>query len=177
MLDGIAPAPRGMPQIEVTFDIDANGIVNVSAKDKGTGKEQKITIQADGGLSEAEIDQMVKEAEANKEADKKKREEIDVRNNADGMVNNVEKQMSEHGDKLSAEDKSKIEADMKDLKEALEKNDAEVIKQKTQDLTQSSMKMGEAMYKDQQSTEAPGAEQPQQENKSDENKNEYAELQ
>ena len=171
-LVGIPPAPRGTPQIEVTFDIDANGIVNVSAKDKSTGKEQQIKIQASGGLSDEEIDKMVKDAEANAETDKKKREEVDVKNQADSLVFQVEKNIKEHGDKISAEDKSKIEADLKDLKEALEKNDAEVIKQKTQDLTQSSMKMGEAMYKDQQSTEAPGAEQPQQENKSDENKNE-----
>ena len=171
-LVGIPPAPRGTPQIEVTFDIDANGIVNVSAKDKSTGKEQQIKIQASGGLSDEEIDKMVKDAEANAETDKKKREEVDVKNQADSLVFQVEKNIKEHGDKISAEDKSKIEADLKDLKEALEKNDVEVIKQKTQDLTQSSMKMGEAMYKDQQSTEAPGAEQPQQENKSDENKNE-----
>ena len=171
-LVGIPPAPRGTPQIEVTFDIDANGIVNVSAKDKSTGKEQQIKIQASGGLSDEEIDKMVKDAEANAETDKKKREEVDVKNQADSLVFQVEKNIKEHGDKISPEDKSKIEADLKDLKEALEKNDAEVIKQKTQDLTQSSMKMGEAMYKDQQSTEAPGAEQPQQENKSDENKNE-----
>ena len=170
-LVGIPPAPRGTPQIEVTFDIDANGIVNVSAKDKSTGKEQQIKIQASGGLSDEEIDKMVKDAEANAETDKKKREEVDVKNQADSLVFQVEKNIKEHGDKISAEDKSKIEDDLKDLKEALEKNDAEVIKQKTQDLTQSSMKMGEAMYKDQQSTEAPGAEQPQQENKSDENKN------
>ena len=171
-LVGIPPAPRGTPQIEVTFDIDANGIVNVSEKDKSTGKEQQIKIQASGGLSDEEIDKMVKDAEANAETDKKKREEVDVKNQADSLVFQVEKNIKEHGDKISPEDKSKIEADLKDLKEALEKNDAEVIKQKTQDLTQSSMKMGEAMYKDQQSTEAPGAEQPQQENKSDENKNE-----
>ena len=171
-LVGIPPAPRGTPQIEVTFDIDANGIVNVSAKDKSTGKEQQIKIQASGGLSDEEIDKMVKDAEANAETDKKKREEVDVKNQADSLVFQVEKNIKEHGDKISPEDKSKIDADLKDLKEALEKNDAEVIKQKTQDLTQSSMKMGEAMYKDQQSTEAPGAEQPQQENKSDENKNE-----
>ena len=171
-LVGIPPAPRGTPQIEVTFDIDANGIVNVSAKDKSTGKEQQIKIQASGGLSDEEIDKMVKDAEANAETDKKKREEVDVKNQADSLVFQVEKNIKEHGDKISPEDKAKIEADLKDLKEALEKNDAEAIKQKTQDLTQSSMKMGEAMYKDQQSTEAPGAEQPQQENKSDENKNE-----
>ena len=131
-LDGIAPAPRGMPQIEVTFDIDANGIVNVSAKDKGTGKEQKITIQASGGLSESEIDKMVKDAEANKEADKQKREGIDTRNNADAMVHNVEKQLKEHGDKLSAEDKTKVESDINDLKEALKGSNVEDRKTKTE---------------------------------------------
>ena len=152
-LDGIAPAPRGMPQIEVTFDIDANGIVNVSAKDKGTGKEQKITIQASGGLSESEIDKMVKDAEANKEADKQKREGIDTRNNADAMVHNVEKQLKEHGDKLSAEDKTKVESDINNLKEALKGSNVEDIKTKTETLTQSAMKLGEAIYKQQQESE------------------------
>ncbi len=170
-LVGIPPAPRGTPQIEVTFDIDANGIVNVSAKDKSTGKEQQIKIQASGGLSDEEIDKMVKDAEANAETDKKKREEVDVKNQADSLVFQVEKNIKEHGDKINPEDKSKIEADLKDLKEALEKNEIESIKQKTQDLTQSSMKMGEAMYKDQQSSEAPGAEQPKQEDKTGETKN------
>ncbi len=169
-LIGIPPAPRGTPQIEVTFDIDANGIVNVSAKDKSTGKEQQIKIQASGGLSDEEIDKMVKDAEANAETDKKKREEVDVKNQADSLVFQVEKNIKEHGDKISPEDKSKIEADLKDLKEALEKNEIETIKQKTQDLTQSSMKMGEAMYKDQQSSEAPGAEQPKQEDNTSETK-------
>ncbi len=169
-LVGIPPAPRGTPQIEVTFDIDANGIVNVSAKDKSTGKEQQIKIQASGGLSDEEIDKMVKDAEANAETDKKKREEVDVKNQADSLVFQVEKNIKEHGDKISPEDKSKIEADLKDLKEALEKNEIETIKQKTQDLTQSSMKMGEAMYKDQKSSEAPGAEQPKQEDNTSENK-------
>jgi molecular chaperone DnaK len=169
-LVGIPPAPRGTPQIEVTFDIDANGIVNVSAKDKSTGKEQQIKIQASGGLSDEEIDKMVKDAEANAETDKKKREEVDVKNQADSLVFQVEKNIKEHGDKISPEDKSKIEADLKDLKEALEKNEIETIKQKTQELTQSSMKMGEAMYKDQQSSEAPGAEQPKQEDNTSETK-------
>ena len=165
-LVGIPPAPRGTPQIEVTFDIDANGIVNVSAKDKSTGKEQQIKIQASGGLSDEEIDKMVKDAEANAEADKKKREEVDVKNQADSLVFQVEKNLKEHGDKISPEDKSKIESDLKDLKEALEKNDLEAMKQKTQDLTQSSMKMGEAMYKDQQAAGgAAGAEQPQSDKK------------
>jgi len=161
-LVGIPPAPRGTPQIEVTFDIDANGIVNVSAKDKSTGKEQQIKIQASGGLSDEEIEKMVKDAEANAEADKKKREEVDVKNQAESLVFQVEKNLKEHGEKINADDKSKIESDLKDLKEAVEKNDLDAMKQKTQDLTQSSMKMGEAMYKDQQAAGgAPGAEQPQ----------------
>ena len=169
-LVGIPPAPRGTPQIEVTFDIDANGIVNVSAKDKSTGKEQQIKIQASGGLSDDEIDKMVKDAEANAETDKKKREEVDVKNQADSLVFKVEKNLKEHGDKISSEDKSKIETDLNDLKEAVEKNDLDLIKTKTQELTQSSMKMGEAMYKDQQANGAPGAEsgdQPQPDDKAD----------
>ena len=162
-LVGIPPAPRGTPQVEVTFDIDANGIVNVSAKDKSTGKEQQIKIQASGGLSDDEIDKMVKDAEANAESDKQKREEVDVKNQANSLTFEVEKNLKEHGDKISAEDKAKIESDLKDLKEAVEKNELETIKQKTQELTQSSMKMGEAMYKDQQSAGTPGegAEQTQ----------------
>ena len=169
-LVGIPPAPRGTPQIEVTFDIDANGIVNVSAKDKSTGKEQQIKIQASGGLSDDEIDKMVKDAEANAETDKKKREEVDVKNQADSLVFQVEKNLKEYGDKISSEDKSKIETDLNDLKEAVEKNDLDLIKTKTQELTQSSMKMGEAMYKDQQANGAPGAEsgdQPQPNDKAD----------
>ena len=169
-LVGIPPAPRGTPQIEVTFDIDANGIVNVSAKDKSTGKEQQIKIQASGGLSDDDIDKMVKDAEANAETDKKKREEVDVKNQADSLVFQAEKNLKEHGDKISPEDKSKIETDLNDLKEAVEKNDLDLIKTKTQELTQSSMKMGEAMYKDQQANGAPGAEsgdQPQPDDKAD----------
>ena len=150
MLDGIPPAPRGVPQIEVTFDIDANGIVSVSAKDKGTGKEQKITIQASGGLSEAEIDQMVKDAEANKEADQKVKEKIEARNHADGLVDSTEKALKEHGDKVSAEEKSKVETGINDLKEALKGEDVEAIKKKTGELTEASMKLGEAVYKDMQ---------------------------
>ena len=150
MLDGIPPAPRGVPQIEVTFDIDANGIVSVSAKDKGTGKEQKITIQASGGLSEAEIDQMVKDAEANKEADQKVKEKIEARNHADGLVDSTEKALKEHGDKVSAEEKSKVETGINDLKEALKGEDVEDIKKKTGELTEASMKLGEAVYKDMQ---------------------------
>ncbi|MFL2852718.1 MAG: molecular chaperone DnaK [Candidatus Pelagibacter sp.] len=153
-LVGIPPAARGTPQIEVTFDIDANGIVNVSAKDKGTGKEQKIQIQASGGLSEEEIQKMVKEAEANKEADKKKRESVDARNQADSLVFSTEKSLKEHGDKISAEEKKAIETGIGDLKKSLEGTDIEDIKKKTQNLVQVSMKLGEAVYKSQQKPEA-----------------------
>ena len=139
--------PRGTPQIEVTFDIDANGIVNVSAKDKGTGKEQKIQIQASGGLSEEEIKNMVKDAEANKEADKKKRETVDARNQADSLVFSTEKSLKEHGDKVSAEEKKAIENGIADLKKSLEGTDVEDIKKKTQSLIQVSMKLGEAYIK------------------------------
>jgi len=149
-LVGIASAPRGIPQIDVTFDIDANGIVNVSAKDKGTGKEQKIQIQASGGLSESEIDKMVKDAEANKEADKKKREEVDVKNQADTMIHSTEKTLKEHGDKLSEEDKKKIEDDLTALKDVVSSGNSETIKDKIKSLTESAMKLGEAVYKDQQ---------------------------
>ena len=149
-LVGIPPAARGTPQIEVTFDIDANGIVNVSAKDKGTGKEQKIQIQASGGLSEEEIQKMVKEAEANKDADKKKRESVDARNQADSLVFSTEKSLKEHSDKISAEEKKAIENGISDLKKSLENADVEDIKKKTQSLIQVSMKLGEAIYKSQQ---------------------------
>ncbi|CAN1608617.1 DnaK Molecular chaperone [Candidatus Pelagibacterales bacterium] len=153
-LTGIAPAPRGVPQIEVTFDIDANGIVNVSAKDKGTGKEQKIQIQASGGLTDEEIQKMVKEAEANKEADKKKREEVDAKNHADSLIASTEQSLKEHGSKISEADKKAIEKDMEDLKEAIKSDKTEDIKTKTQQLMTSSMKLGEAIYKAQQ--EKPG---------------------
>ena len=153
-LVGIAPAPRGLPQIEVTFDIDANGIVNVSAKDKGTGKEQKIQIQASGGLSEEEINKMVKDAEANKEADKKKRESVDARNQADTLLHSTEKSLKEHGSKVSEADKKAIETSAANLRNALKGTDLEEIKKKTQDLVQSSMKLGEAVYKSQQKKDA-----------------------
>jgi molecular chaperone DnaK len=149
-LVGIPPAARGTPQIEVTFDIDANGIVNVSAKDKGTGKEQKIQIQASGGLSDDEIKKMVKEAEANKEADKKKRDSVDARNQADSLIFSTEKSLKEHGDKITAEEKKSIEDGIADLKKSLEGTDSEEIKKKTQTLIQVSMKLGEAVYKSQQ---------------------------
>ena len=151
-LIGIAPAPRGVPQVEVTFDIDANGIVNVSAKDKGTGKEQKIQIQASGGLSEQEIEKMVKEAEANKEADKKKRESVDVRNQADTLLHSTEKNLKDHGSKISDAEKKSIEDGLNALKESLKGEDIEDIKKKTETLVQSSMKLGEAIYKSQQNT-------------------------
>ncbi len=150
-LVGIAPAPRGMPQIEVTFDIDANGIVNVSAKDKGTGKEQKIQIQASGGLSEEEINKMVKDAESNKEADKKKRESVDSRNQADTLLHSTEKNLKEHGSKVSEADKKTIETASSNLRNSLKGTDIEDIKKKTQELVQASMKLGEAIYKSQQS--------------------------
>ena len=149
-LVGIAPAPRGVPQIEVTFDIDANGIVNVSAKDKGTGKEQKIQIQASGGLSDEEINQMVKDAESNKEEDKKKREAVDARNQADTLIHSTEKNLKEHGSKVSDTDKKAIEDASANLRNALKGTDVEEIKKKTQDLVQASMKLGEAIYKSQQ---------------------------
>ena len=162
-LEGIAPAPRGIPQIEVAFDIDANGIVSVSAKDKGTGKEQKITIQASGGLSDDEIDKMVKEAEANKEADKQKREAVDVKNQGDTLAHQIDKQLKEHGNKLSAEDKTKVEADVNALKEALKNSDTDAIKSKIKDLTESAMKLGEAVYKEQQE-QKPAEEKPKEDN-------------
>ena len=149
-LVGIAPAQRGIPQIEVTFDIDANGIVNVSAKDKGTGKEQKIQIQASGGLSEEEIKTMVKDAEANKESDKKKRESVDSRNQADTIIHSTEKNLKEHGSKISEAEKKAIETAISDLRNVLKGTDTEEVKKKTQSLIQASMKLGEAVYKSQQ---------------------------
>jgi molecular chaperone DnaK len=146
-LVGIPPAPRGIPQIEVTFDIDANGIVQVGAKDKATNKEQTIRIQASGGLSDEEIDRMVKDAEANAAEDKVRREQAEAANQADSLIQTVEKNLSEHGDALEADDKSAIEADLKALKEAKEAGNPEDLKAKLEALTQSSMKLGEAMYK------------------------------
>jgi len=152
-LVGIAPAPRGVPQIEVTFDIDANGIVSVSAKDKGTGKEQKIQIQASGGLSDEEIEKMVKDAEANKEEDKKKRESVDVRNQADTLLHSTEKNLKEHGAKVSDADKKAIEDASSALKESIKGTDTDDIKKKTETLVQASMKLGEAIYKSQEKKE------------------------
>jgi molecular chaperone DnaK len=151
-LMGIPPAPRGVPQVEVTFDIDANGIVNVSAKDKATNKEQQIRIQASGGLSDAEIQKMVKEAEANAAEDKKRKELVEAKNHGEALVHSTSKSLAEYGDKVSAADKSAIEAAIADLKSALEGDDAEVVKDKTNALAQAAMKLGEAMYKSQQST-------------------------
>jgi molecular chaperone DnaK len=146
-LVGIPPAPRGMPQIEVTFDIDANGIVNVGAKDKATSKEQSIRIQANGGLSDADIQRMVKEAEANAAEDKLRKEQVEAKNHGDALIHSTEKAMAEHGDKVSAADKSAIETAIAELKTALEGDDASSIQAKTQALMQVSMKLGEAMYK------------------------------
>jgi len=155
-LVGLPNAPRGMPQIEVTFDIDANGIVNVSAKDKATGKEQQIRIQASGGLSDADIEKMVKDSQLHAEEDKKRRALVDAKNHADGLVHSAEKNVKEHGDKIPAADKDAIEADIAALKEALAKDDATDIEAKTQKLTESAMKLGEAMYKAEQANAATG---------------------
>ena len=149
-LTGIAPAPRGVPQIEVTFDIDANGIVHVSAKDKGTGKEQKIQIQANSGLSDADIKRMILEAELNKEADKKKREEIEAKNQADALIDSTEKSLKEHGDKISESDRTAINNAIDQLKGSVKSDNTQDIKDKINALSQVSMKLGEAIYKDQQ---------------------------
>ena len=148
-LEDIPSAPRGVPQIEVTFDIDANGIVSVSAKDKGTGKEQKITIQASGGLSDEDIEKMVKDAEENAEADKEKKELIEARNQAEGLIHSTEKSLQEHSDKIDPSTVEAIELSMKALKETLEKEEesADKIRARAQDLTESAMKLGEAIYK------------------------------
>jgi molecular chaperone DnaK len=146
-LVGIPPAPRGVPQIEVAFDIDANGIVNVSAKDKGTGKEQQIRIQASGGLSDADIERMVREAEQNAEADKKRREAVEARNQAEALIHSTQKALDEHGGKVGASEKQAIETAIADLKGVLESGDRDQIQQKTQALAQASMKLGEAMYR------------------------------
>ncbi|HEX3116209.1 MAG TPA: molecular chaperone DnaK [Bradyrhizobium sp.] len=153
-LMGIPPSPRGMPQIEVTFDIDANGIVNVSAKDKATGKEQQIRIQASGGLSEADIQKMVKDAEANAAEDKKRRAAVDAKNHADALVHSTEKALAEHGAKVEESERRAIEDAVSDLKEALKGDDAEAITAKTNTLAQASMKLGEAMYKQQAESDA-----------------------
>ena len=149
-LVGIPPAPRGVPQIDVTFDIDANGIVNVSAKDKGTGKEQQIKIQASGGLSDSDIDQMVQDAEKFAEEDKKRRAEAEAKNNAESLVHTTEKQLEEHGDKIDADLKGQIEAAVKETKEAIESGDPEAMKTKSEALAQVSMQMGQKIYEAEQ---------------------------
>ena len=164
-LVGIPPSPRGIPQIEVTFDIDANGIVNVSAKDKSTGKEQQIKIQASGGLSEEEIEKMVKEAEENAEQDKKKRELVDAKNQADSIIHQTEKNIKEHGDKISEADKKAIESDLEELKKIKDSEDLDDIKSKTEKLVQSSMKLGEAMYKKDANPQAETTGEPSSEKK------------
>ena len=158
-LVGVPPAPRGVPQIEVTFDIDANGLVNVSAKDKATGKEQQISIQASGGLDDSEIDQMVKDAEANAEEDKKRKEGVEARNQAESLIHTTEKNLTEHGEAVGEEDKAAIETAVNDLKAAIEGDDIDVedVKAKTDALMNASMKLGEAMYKAQQEAEGGAA--------------------
>ncbi|MGA7001109.1 MAG: Hsp70 family protein, partial [Pseudolabrys sp.] len=157
-LVGIPPAPRGVPQIEVTFDIDANGIVNVQAKDKATGKEQQIRIQASGGLSEADIEKMVKDAESHAEEDKKRKAAVEAKNHAEALVHSTEKALSEHGSKVGDAERTAIENAIADLKEALKGDDSAAIQAKTNTLAQASMKLGEAMYKQQQEAQgAPGA--------------------
>ncbi len=156
-LVGIPSAPRGVPQIEVTFDIDANGIVNVTAKDKATNKEQQIRIQASGGLSEADINKMVKDAEAHAAEDKKRRESVDAKNHAESLIHDAEKALKDYGDKISASDKSAVEAAIAALRSSLEGDDIEAIKARTNDLMQAQMKLGEAMYKASQAAGPEGA--------------------
>jgi molecular chaperone DnaK len=156
-LEGIAPAPRGMPQIEVTFDIDANGILHVGAKDKATGKENKITIKANSGLSEAEIQQMVKDAELNAADDKKKLEVIQARNAADAMIHSVRKSLAEHGEKLDAGEKEKIESALKEAEESLKSDDKATIEAKTEALMTASQKLGEKVYADAQAAQQAAA--------------------
>ncbi|MBI4274312.1 MAG: Hsp70 family protein, partial [Rhizobiales bacterium] len=156
-LVGIPPAPRGVPQIEVTFDIDANGIVNVNAKDKGTGKEQQIRIQASGGLSEADIEKMVKDAESHAEEDKKRKAQVEAKNHAEALVHSTEKALAEHGSKVGEADRRAIENAIADLKEALKGDDATAISAKTNTLAQAAMKLGEAMYKQSQEQAGGGA--------------------
>ena len=159
-LVGIPPAPRGVPQIEVTFDIDANGIVNVSASDKATGKEQSIRIQASGGLTDADIDRMVKEAESHADEDKKRRELVEVRNQAEALVHSTERMLKDYGDKVPAGDKSAVEAAAADLKTAIQGEDQDAIKQKIDALAQASMKLGEAMYQTSQGAAGGGEGRP-----------------
>jgi molecular chaperone DnaK len=160
-LVGIPPAPRGVPQIEVTFDIDANGIVNVTAKDKATAKEHQIRIQASGGLSDADIDKMVKDAEAHAEEDKKRRELVEARNQGESLIHATEKSLTEYGDKVSEADKQGITTAIDALRTALAAEDSEVIKARTTDLMQASMKLGEAMYAAAQGAGEGDGEQPE----------------
>jgi molecular chaperone DnaK len=160
-LVGIPPAPRGVPQVEVTFDIDANGIVNVSARDKATAKEQSIRIQANGGLSDADIDAMVKDAESHKADDDKRKAVVEAKNQADAVVHSTEKALAEHGDKVSEADRTAIQTALDDLKGSLESGDAEQLATKTQTLIQASMKLGEAMYKAQQGEAGAEGAQPE----------------
>jgi molecular chaperone DnaK len=161
-LTGIPPAPRGVPQIEVAFDIDANGIVSVQAKDKATGKEQQIRIQAKSGLSDADIERMVKDAEANAEADKKRREQVEARNGLEALVHSTDKTLKENGDKIPAAEKAEVEAAMSEARGTLESGDADAIKAAGEKLSQAAMKMGEALYKAQsaeaQASSPPGGE-------------------
>jgi len=156
-LIGIPPAQRGLPQIEVTFDIDANGIVSVSAKDKATGKEQQIRIQASGGLNQADIDKMVKDAEAHAEEDKKRRELVEAKNHAEGLVHKTERDLAEAGDKVGAGDKQAVESAIAALKSAAQGTDVADIKAKTDALMKAAMKIGEAIYKAQAAGAQPGA--------------------
>ncbi|KAF0112589.1 MAG: molecular chaperone DnaK, partial [Hyphomonadaceae bacterium] len=151
---GIPPAPRGIPQVEVTFDIDANGIVSVSAKDKATNKEQSIRIQANGGLSDADIEQMIKDAEATADADKQRREEAEAKNGAESAIHNVEKQLGEYGSKLQDGDKANIEAAIAKAKDAVQGGEVEAMKSSTEELMQAAMKIGEVMYAEQQEAAA-----------------------
>jgi len=160
-LEGIPPAPRGMPQIEVTFDIDANGILHVSAKDKATGKENKITIKASSGLTEAEIQQMVKDAEAHADEDKKQLEIVTARNQAEALSHSIKKSLAEYGDKLDAAEKGKIEAAIKDLEAATKGDDKAAIDAKTQALAAASQKLGEKIYAETQAKDAQANAQPQ----------------
>ncbi len=153
-LAGLPPAPRGVPQIEVTFDIDANGIVNVSAKDKGTGKEQQIRIQASGGLSDRDIDQMVRDAEQFAEEDKKRREAAEAKNNAESLIHTTERQLADNGDKVDASLKAEIEAAVAAAKSAVESGDSEAMKEKAKALAQVAMKLGQAIYEKQAQAEA-----------------------
>jgi molecular chaperone DnaK len=156
-LTGIPPAPRGVPQIEVTFDIDANGIVSVSAKDKATGKEQQIKIQAKSGLSDADIERMVKEAEANAEADKKRREGVEARNQLDALIHGTDKTLKENGEKAGPGEKAEVEAALADARKALEGGDTDAIAKATERLGQAAMKLGEAIYKASQAQESAAA--------------------